>query len=177
MTQETTVHIRPLTVEDAEIYTALRLRALQEHPEAYGTSYAEALSASLDHTRDWLDNGAPDTVFFGAFADDQLLGMTGFIRNQREKHHHRALIAGVYVEPSERGKGYARAMLVAALDHAHQQEGLSDVVLAVTVGNHGARGLYLSAGFKPYMVEPRYLKIRDVLYDMEWMRLRLDDGE
>ena len=167
--------IRILNGDDVEAYRTLRLRALREHPEAFGSSYEDEARMPVESVRASLQDGPPDTAFFGVFEGDQLVGMTGLIRNQREKHRHRALVAAVYVEPQARGKGYARALLDAALDHARVQEGLTDVVLAVTVGNMTARRLYINAGFAPYMVEPRYLKIGDTFYDMEWLRVRLDE--
>ncbi len=167
--------IRVLTGADAEAYRTLSLRALREHPEAYGSSYDDEVNIPVETTRTLLNDGPPDTTFFGFFEGDRLVGMTGLMRNTREKHRHRAVIAALYVEPGARGKGCARALLEAAVAHARTQAGLTDLVLAVTVGNETARRLYVDAGFQSHMTEPRYLKIGDTFYDMEWLRLRLDE--
>jgi RimJ/RimL family protein N-acetyltransferase len=166
--------IRILNGDDAEAYRTLRLRSLREHPEAFGSSYDDEAETPIETTRASLQDGPPSTIFFGAFDGERLVGLTGLMRNLREKQRHRAVVAAVYVEPQARGKGYARALLDAALDHARAQAGLTDVVLAVTVGNETARRLYVNAEFTPYMIEPRYLKIGDRFYDMEWLRMRLD---
>ncbi len=54
--------------------------------------------------------------------------------------------------------------------------GVEEVVLAVTVGNELAHRLYVAAGFKPYCIEPRYIKLDDQYFDIEWMVLLLDQA-
>ena len=76
--------------------------------------------------------------------------------------------------PEARSQGVGRALLDAVVTHARSVSGVEEVVLAVTVGNEHARRLYIAAGFKPYYIEPRYLKLEDQYFDIEWMVLRLD---
>jgi RimJ/RimL family protein N-acetyltransferase len=45
--------------------------------------------------------------------------------------------------------------------------------LAVTVGNEQARALYLKVGFTPVAIDPRYIKVGERYFDIEWMQLRL----
>lgn len=88
---------------------------------------------------------------------------------------HRAIISGMYVAPEARGKGIGKLLIEALLDDARKREGVEDIVLAVTVGNDSARRLYIQAGFQPYSVDPRFLKIGDQYYDIEWMILSLQE--
>ncbi len=71
--------------------------------------------------------------------------------------------------PEARNQGIGRALLDAVVTHARTVSGVEDVVLAVTVGNEHARRLYIAAGFKPYCIEPRYIKLEDQYFDIEWM--------
>src|SRR5574341_1029824 len=48
---------------------------------------------------------------------------------------------------------------------------LEDPVLAVPVGNAEARSLYLSVGFTPYAIEPRYIKVGETRQDRKSTRL------
>jgi GNAT superfamily N-acetyltransferase len=165
------VSIRSLGGEDAAAYRALRLRALRDHPEAFATSYPEEQERSLEETRARLI-ASPQRVTHGAFEADQLLGIATLIRPTRAKLRHRATLAAMYVVPAARGQCLASALLKAALESARAWE-VTDVALAVTVGNEAARKLYTEAGFLSYAVEPRSLFVEGKFYDVEWLNLPL----
>jgi RimJ/RimL family protein N-acetyltransferase len=54
------------------------------------------------------------------------------------------------------------------------QEGLFFLMLTVTIGNERVRALYLAVGFRAVTREPRYLKIGEEYFDIEWMHLRVN---
>lgn len=165
--------VRLLNEDDTDLYHPLRIRALQEHPEAFGTSPDEEMTP--DQLRTHLAKSLPNNPQFGAFDNDTLVGIGTLSRLPRKKTAHRAIITGIYTLPEARGKGAARAILQAALDYAHTLPGLEDVILAVTVGNENARKLYASLGFQSHNIDRRYLKINGTFYDMEWMILHVDN--
>jgi GNAT superfamily N-acetyltransferase len=176
MDRERAIAIRVLTRADAGAYQRLRLRALREHPEAYGSSYEEERGKTL---RDVADRIAPPPergFTLGAAVDGVLSGVVSVIRMPQSKTRHRAILVAMYVVPESRGAGVGRALLHAAIARSHAIRGIEDLYLAVTVGNDVARSLYLSAGFVPFGVESRALKIGDRCYDLEWMALRLRDS-
>jgi ribosomal protein S18 acetylase RimI-like enzyme len=166
------IELRILAPEDAVVFQGLRLRALLENPEAFGASYEEDKDTPIDKVAERIRTTLPDSPTFGAFLDGMLVGMVGIARSPRKKQHHRALIWGMYVTPEARGKGIGKQLLTTAIDHA-RQAGVEELTLAVTVGNLSARKLYVSSGFNPYGVEPRYFKVDGRYYDLEWMWLRL----
>ncbi|MBA2244292.1 MAG: GNAT family N-acetyltransferase [Gemmatimonadetes bacterium] len=166
-----TVQIRTLDSEDAPLYHELRLRALREHPEAFATSYEEARARSMADVAGRLAPG-PEQVTLGAFDHDGLVGMATLVRPTKAKLRHRATLAAMYVAPEARERSLGRALLERILAVAVEW-GVSDVVLAVTVGNHAARKLYASAGFVTYGVEPRSLCVGGHFYDVELMNLQL----
>lgn len=165
--------IRPLRSEDAEVFRALRLRSLQEHPEAFGASYEEEVTRDIADFEKMLDGS---TATFGAYLEDVLIGMVNVSRHPRAKTLHRANISGMYVTPEARGKHAGRALLNRALEYCRTLDGVEHVVLAVTAGNLPARNLYRGAGFITWGIDPDYLKIGDTYYDIEWMVLYLTPG-
>ncbi|HEX2203162.1 MAG TPA: GNAT family N-acetyltransferase [Longimicrobium sp.] len=165
--------LRVLTAEDAPAYLEVRLRALREHPEAFATSAEEAALAPLADVARRLAPG-PEHVTVGAFDGDRLAGVATVVRATRAKERHRATVAAMYVAPEARGRGLGEALLRRALDAVRAWGGVTDVGLAVTAGNDGARALYARAGFVSWGVEPRALFVDGRHHDTEWMALRLD---
>ena len=166
--------IRILGETDAAAFRALRLRALQDHPEAFASSFEEEQSQPLEAATERLRRTSEDNFIAGAFVDAQLAGMAGFRRFTGPKVRHKAHVWGMYVAPEARGRQLGRALLDEVMRRARTLPGLEDVALAVTVDNDAARRLYLAAGFVPYCVEPRFLKIGDRYWDIEWMVLSLE---
>jgi ribosomal protein S18 acetylase RimI-like enzyme len=164
--------IRALTPADAAIVREIRLRALQEHPSAFGSSYEEEKDFALEKWAERL-NGQPNNISFGAFLEEELVGINSFLRNTHLKMRHRGNIVAMYTLPHLRGQGIGRALLQAAIGYARQLDGLEDITLAVTVGNERAKRLYEKMGFSTYSYEPRFLRIDDHYFDLEWMILSL----
>lgn len=165
--------VRRLTGDDAAAYQAVRLRSLDEHPEAFASSVEDERGRSIRQLRQRLDGSTDEGHTLGAFVEGAVVGLLYFGRRDHLKTRHKAHLGAMYTLPEQRGKGVARALLTHTIAHARTLDGLEELVLAVTVGNGVARNLYLSVGFEPYAIEPRYLKIGDRYYNMEWMILRL----
>lgn len=168
------MNVRQLTGADAAVFQAVRLRSLKEHPEAFGSSYEEECKVPQEATAQLLS--ASDNYLFGAFGEGQLLGIINLNRQPRVKTRHRAGIGAMYVVPEARGAGLGQALMTAALEQARTMDGVEDVVLAVTVGNESARNLYLRFGFVSFSIDPRYIKINDQYFDIEWMILRINQN-
>ncbi len=169
---EKMVAIHMLTEADAPAFRTLRLRSLREHPEAFGSSSEEEELLPVEQTAEHLRSSSAERCAFGAIATGQLVGYAGFSRHPRRKTCHKAHIGGMYVVPEARSQGVGRALLDAVVTHARSMSGVEEVVLAVTVGNEPARRLYIAGGFKPYCIEPRYIKVDGEYFDIEWMILR-----
>ncbi len=167
------MNVRVLNEGDAGDYQRLRLRALKDHPEAFGSSDEEELNTPMKRIAENLKNGLPESATFGAFIDDELMGIVAFQRHVRKKVSHRAIITSMYVLPEARSKGTGRALMNAAISHGKSRPGVEDVILAVTVGNDRARALYASLGFVSYSIDPRYIKWDGQYFDIEWMILSL----
>jgi len=166
------LEIRILTADDAEEYRALRLRALREEPEAFGSSWEEENARPLEQTIARLQGD--DMTAFGGFDDaGRLAGMVRLRRQDGVKAEHKADILGMYVPPEVRGRGLGRMLLDAAITQARATPGIEQLMLAVNATNIPARNLYLAMGFEPFGREPRALKIGDRYFDEDYMALFL----
>jgi GNAT superfamily N-acetyltransferase len=166
-------NIRALTPEDATAYQTVRLRSLQEHPEAFGSAYEDELTRPLSVTAERLQE-APGRFTLGAWWAGELAGIVTFSQAFGRKVCHRGGVGGMYVAAEARGQGIGRALMRELINRAGQFPALEEIILAVTVGNVTARSIYLAAGFQPSHVEKRYIKVADRYYDIEWMTLLLE---
>ncbi|KVN20138.1 MULTISPECIES: GNAT family N-acetyltransferase [unclassified Burkholderia] len=146
------VEIRRLFAAHAADYRAIRLAALRDAPEAFGSTYDAEAERSLAAFAQRLDS----SIVFGAYVDGAIAGMAGFKRLDGAKERHKGFLWGVYVAPAARRLGVGAALLDAALAAAAQT--VEQVTLAVIDGNGAARAFYERHGFVAYGVEPRALK-------------------
>lgn len=165
-----------LAPNDAAVYQALRLRSLQEHPEAFGSSYEDERQRPLQSVGERLQ-ATPDGFVLGAWQQETLVGVVALHRSSGIKVRHRGGVGGMYVAPEARGQGIGKALIQALIDRAPTLVHLEEILLAVTVGNDTARSIYRAAGFEPSHIEKRYIKIGERYYDIEWMTLRLNSNQ
>jgi ribosomal protein S18 acetylase RimI-like enzyme len=165
--------IRILTEEDLDALWSIRLRSLQENPEAFGSTVDETLQRGKESLRQRLRQPPAATCFLGAFADERLVGIVAYVREAGTKGQHKGYIVSMYVTPEQRGRGIGKALLTEAIALARAAPGLDQLLLAVVTVNTAARQLYQSLGFEVYGQEPRALKQGDQYWDEELMILRL----
>jgi ribosomal protein S18 acetylase RimI-like enzyme len=166
------MEIRILTVDDAGEWLRLRLEALEGDPEAFGASFEEYQSLSLEDVKKRLWS-SDDAFVTGAFEDGRLAGMAGFYREKGLKTRHKGYIWGVYITPAKRGIGIGRSMLQALLGRAAKVKGVEQILLTVATPQEAAVRLYRSLGFETFGREPRALRVGSKWIDEEYMILRL----
>ncbi len=158
--------IRRLGPADAAAFRRIRLDALRDTPDAYGSIYD-----------DWAD--APETTFAdrtrsgfvaGAFEGEALVGLSVMDREKGGNTRHRALVTAVYVRPNARGQGIAAAMLAANA----AAEGIVQLELHVLVTNEAAIRVYEAAGYERAGLCPRAILSRGLFFDELLMIRRLD---
>lgn len=157
---------------DAPALRQIRLEALQNAPEAFGSDYESNLQT------DWAariegNSGAAGAIFLAYVGDavhkeDALAGMMGIVRGSSSKTQHGATIWGVYVSPSFRKLGIANQLIQTCLDWA-KVNSVEIVKLAVVSTNKAARQLYERNGFIVFGTEPKALKVAAKYYDELWM--------
>ena len=143
-----------LSPADAPLYRAVMLHAYEHAADAF-TSTPEERAAEPDTW--WLRRIAdPDglTVAFGAFDGEALAGVVALEFSAKPKTRHKALVVGMYVMPAWRGRGIAKTLMLAAMNHAAARGGITLVQLEVTEGNEPASALYRALGFQAFGTEP-----------------------
>ena len=158
------MEIRPLTKADASAFHALRLSALRECPEAFGSSFEEESDIPIAVVSDRIAATA-NHCLFGAFDQADLVGCIGLRRETKRKLAHKALVWGMYVAPSYHSKGIGRQLLAEALQLAESMAGLRQVKLSVTAANAAAITLYESMGFRSFGVELNSLLLDGVFHN------------
>lgn len=167
------MEIKLLTPNDASAYWELRLEALQQNPEAFGTSYEEAIQRTNPIEQVENNLRTEGNYTFGAFHQEKLVGMVTLSQESYLKMKHRANIFAMYVSPTTRGIGAGKALLMEAINKANTIEEIEKINLSVVSTNEKAKNLYTQLGFKVFGVEEKALKVAETYYDEDHMTLIL----
>lgn len=147
--------IRRLTPAETHDVVALREEMLAAEPLAFLAGPETDRGSDPEQVRATLAGG-PDIVMFGTFTDE-LVGMMGLNRARHAKAAHKMELFGMYVRPEARGRGLARRLLAAAIEHARGVDGVTQINLGVTETSAAACRLYAAMGFETWGTEPRGL--------------------
>ena len=154
------------------MFQALRLRALQESPDAFATTSDEFRQETLASIAERLrvEGDRPERFVLGAFEEEgALIGIVGFMRETMSKMRHKAIIWGMYIAPEGRGQGIGKQLLQELLKRCATLPWLEQVHLSVVITNETARHLYTSIGFQVYGREPHAFKQGERYLDEELM--------
>lgn len=143
-----------LQAADAPAYRLLMLEAYTQAADAFTSTAEERAAEPLSFWEKRIADPAGLHFAFGAFAGGRLVGTVALECSAKPKTRHKALVIGMYVEPSARGTGAAWRLLEALIMQARRRDGLRLLTLTVTEGNEPAIRLYRRAGFVAYGVEP-----------------------
>ncbi|MGO8871710.1 MAG: GNAT family N-acetyltransferase [Acidimicrobiales bacterium] len=121
----------------------MRLRALQDSPQAFTSTFER--EAAFDEAT-WRER-ATTCQWFVARDADEVVGVGGGLGSWSGDADRRELI-GMWVAPSHRGRGVARALVHHVAEWA-RDHGAHTLSLGVLQGNDGARAAYLKMGLRP----------------------------
>lgn len=129
-------------VEDAERLKLIRLEALRDTPDAFGSTYAEA--SEWNDAR-WREVAGLWHFYLGEEEGDVVAMVSGGLNDLMPGAHW---LYGMYVAPRARGTGLAESLVDRVVqwalgDHA------SELYLQVTESVDRARAFYLKMGFSP----------------------------
>jgi ribosomal protein S18 acetylase RimI-like enzyme len=156
------IEIQPITQLNASAFKTVRLRALQEAPYAFGSTYAQEsqFAESEWQTRVERMNGHGGTGFL-AMDGETACGIVGSFLDQDDPT--RAHLISMWTAPSHRQQGIGRLLIKEALDWARRRNAHT-VLLMVTSNNEPAIQFYERLGFtrtgrtEPYPNDPAVLE-------------------
>src|SRR5882672_7616229 len=105
MTVSSQAQVRRLMPADVRLYREIRLEALQQAPEAFGSTFEQECSQSLAQFGEVLATAD----VFGAFRETDLLGMAGYRTQAGAKRAHKGFLWGMYVRSIARGNRHRQA--------------------------------------------------------------------
>jgi GNAT superfamily N-acetyltransferase len=126
-----------LDPDDWETWRDLRLRALQESPDAFGSTYDRELGFTEE---DWRHRAGRDGYAVVATDGGVRVAMGGGFVLADE-----FLVFGMWTDRTRRRRGHATAILDALLSRARDRE--LPVAIHVNLANPAARAAYESYGF------------------------------
>jgi RimJ/RimL family protein N-acetyltransferase len=159
------VTIRRLGVGDCELVHALRLRALQDAPAAFGSTYEHEAAFTPDVWRSRLATDG-NAHFLWESGEHGASGLVAVVRDDRAGDLHSWLV-GMWVDPAARGTGAADALVDAVLQFARHQR-IPLVRLHVAEGNERAERLYARHGFE--RTGDSFVRQRDGMREIEMER-------
>ena len=125
----------------------VRLRALQDAPDAFGSSYVGEVDDDEAQWRSWTTgwDGAVDQALFAAIESEAWLGIALGARwgSEPDTTH----LYAMWVDPVHRRQGTGGALVAAVVSWAGALRGVRRVRLAATLSNPDAIALYERCGF------------------------------
>jgi GNAT superfamily N-acetyltransferase len=138
------VLVREVVADDWEALRDIRLEALHEVPEAFGSTYAREVAFA---EADWQRRIASGGNFLGYLPEASATEPVGLIGGYQADPATVELVS-MYVRPQARGRGVGEALIATVIDWAAARNAKS-VHLWVTETNKPARLLYERCGFTP----------------------------
>ena len=141
------IAIKRITPETALVFKQVRLRALQESPLAFSSTYAKESQLPDEEWQRRADrwSGQGRDAIFLAFDGDAACGIVGtYVEPENAR---RAQVISMWVDPAYRRAGAGKALIdaVVAWNESH---GVREISLMVTSVNAGAIAFYERLGFR-----------------------------
>jgi GNAT superfamily N-acetyltransferase len=138
------VMVREVVAADWQALRDIRLEALRDAPEAFGSTYA---GESVFAEADWQRRISRGGTFLGYLPEATGSEPAGLIGGYVEDPEMVELVS-MYVRPRARGRGVGEALIATVIDWA-QARNAASVHLWVTETNKPALLLYERCGFSP----------------------------
>jgi GNAT superfamily N-acetyltransferase len=153
--------VRRAVAGDEAIVRALRLAALSDTPDAFGSTYERELARTAADWQRWVTTGAT----FILTSEEGAHGIVAGLRDAIDPAV--AQLMSMWVDPASRGSGAADVLIAAVLSWA-EEEGARVMRLAVIETNDRARRCYLRNGFR--LTGKQIARKRDGAIELEMER-------
>ena len=140
--REDPLDIERLAAHEGQRLRTIRLRALADAPDAFGTTYDEAAAWPLDSWAAQLQ----EIAAFAAVVDGEDAGLVRSVLDHSQPDA--AWLISMWVSPEVRGQGVGEALIDTVVEWA-RTSGARRVLLDVGDHNQPAIALYARKGFEP----------------------------
>ncbi len=142
------MQIRQIRPGDGPVLQRVRLRALQDAPEAFTNTYEHEARLEADYwqTQAERQSSSNDATTFLLYHHDEVLGMIGAFFEHANRHQ--AFICAMWVAPAHRRSG-AGARLVDTAARWLAERGAPQILAWVAEDNETALRFYENLGFLP----------------------------
>jgi ribosomal protein S18 acetylase RimI-like enzyme len=154
--------LEPITPQNASIFKAARLRALQDTPNAFGSTYAKESQLT---DADWIARAAnwngDRSILYLAMDEGEVIGIAGSYLDHDDAT--RAHLISMWTAPTHRQQGIGRLLVNEIIAWACQRKALT-LQLMVTSINEPAISFYQRLGFtltgrtEPYPNDPALIE-------------------
>jgi ribosomal protein S18 acetylase RimI-like enzyme len=140
------ITIRELRQGETSIYRSLRLRALADSPDAFGSTYGVESQRTREEWEERIKASLSDTYIYNLVAEVEGhpagMSVCVFDETDRSLCH----LFAMWVAPEFRKRGVGRKLVGSAIEWM-KSKGAKRAQLSVTEGNQAAFSLYTSFGF------------------------------
>ena len=138
------IRIAPITTRNAEVFRRVRLRALQDSPGAFGSTYAREAAFDNDEWARRVERWSGEQgIGFLAMDGEEPCGLVGALLEEGRQ----AQLVSMWTAPEYRGRGVGRLLVEAVVDWAAGR-GVRLLSLMVTAPNETAQRFYERLGFE-----------------------------
>ncbi len=156
-----TIGVRQAAPGDEATLRAVRIEALEDAPEAFGSTLERERARTPEDWRRWMSPGAVFILYDAGGARGLVAGAA------REDDPLAIQLMAMWVHPSLRGTGAAAALVSAVVDWASSR-GAGQIQLRVVKVNERARRFYEREGFSQFGAE--IVRPRDGVVEIEMQR-------
>jgi RimJ/RimL family protein N-acetyltransferase len=179
MTTTSLYTIRALTKDDWESFSAIRLEALEKHPDVYSSNYDKESKYAPEEWQSRLNQQGK--CFFGTFNGNELIGICGvFLHDYDFPHIHASagaigVMGSLYIKPAYRGYGLANKLGHACIHWSIGFLPWQSLAVAHRDGNMASQGIIKGRGFKLTEIERNKTWPDGKIIDQYWYTIDLQE--
>ena len=162
------IELMPVEIANLQLFKTVRLRALEESPSAFGSTYAREVQFDDEEwTKRALRWNGERGIGYLAVESGVGCGIAGALLDSFDES--RADLVSMWTAPTHRRLGVGKLLVEAVMSWARQR-GVGTLRLMVTSSNEAAIAFYLRLGFamtghtEPYPNDPALIEYEMVIF-------------
>lgn len=162
--------ITQATEQDWQLYKKIRLETLEQEPQAFSSTYKDALTFPDSKWKDLLNN--EQSTYLLVLKDKNVIGVGRITFNDPDEPSNLAVLGGIYISALHRRFGVGRKLLEHLINIAKQRENIDEVKLDVKNTQIAAINLYKKLGFENVGKKDDEIIMKKMLYTRNYNESR-----